>query len=51
MKMTFMVTSRPRNPAGASSAMYSGTAKLAAPTAIPTTDRPSTMAQTVLAPA
>lgn len=47
MDTTFMVTSLPRNLAGASSAMKSGTTKLAAPTAAPTTDRPITMLATV----
>lgn len=47
MKMTFMVTNLPLCSAGASSAMYSGTTKLAAPTAIPTILLPTTITQTV----
>lgn len=46
-KSTFNVTNRPRNFAGASSAIYSGTTKLAAPTASPTIDRPTTITHTV----
>src|SRR5690349_9547402 len=51
MKMTFMVISLPLYSFGASSAMYSGTTKLAAPTAIPTTLLPRTMTVTVEAKA
>jgi len=51
MKTTVVVTSRPRCAAGASSAMYSGTTKLAPPTAAPTMERPATMLATVVLPA
>jgi hypothetical protein len=47
MQNTFMVTNLPRSCGGASSARYSGTTKLAVPTAMPTTARPRTMAGTV----
>jgi|GEM_PF-4306350 len=46
MNSTFIVTSRPRCDAGATSAMYSGTTKLAAPTPAPTMHRPATMTRT-----
>lgn len=47
MNSTLVVTSLPRCDAGATSAMYSGTTKLAAPTAAPITHRPTTMPTTV----
>lgn len=48
---TVVVTRRPLCAAGASSAMYSGTTKLAPPTAAPTMERPATMLTTVVLPA
>ena len=45
-KITFIVTNWPRIAAGASSARYSGVTALAAPTPMPTTDRPKVMANT-----
>ena len=42
-------TSCPRRSAGEISAMYMGTTALAAPTAAPTTDRPSTIVHTLVA--
>lgn len=48
IKTTFIVTNLPLHPAGATSAIYNGTTKLAAPTAIPTTARPTTITATEL---
>lgn len=49
MNSTFVVTSLPLCAAGLTSAMYSGTTKLAAPTPMPMTHRPTTMTATVRA--
>jgi hypothetical protein len=43
---TFNVTNLPRNTAGASSAIYSGVTKLAAPTARPIIERPTIISHT-----